>query len=363
MFASLDTYPSTLPPGFSFVEEEDVFDPARHLQLERPDRVFTLAELGYGEEEAGQYPSPIAATGVVRLLSDEGVQALRRSIEAVMPRTVKTRAGDPRLYYGAYQSKFMRDLAGSEELTAFLSELYGTPIAPHTMASLGIQLNIGTQPEVEIQAWHHDSVSFTVVLSMYDPTKIEGGRFEYFDGTREEGKRLWDDNGVVPPERCVSPKCPPGYAGTIQGSAVWHRGAPLLSEGYRASLVLSFVARDASYPDGNRAFFVDYEAVPFAGAQGVINPIPVEWARHNAWLAQARIATLLEELPWTEDMDWLAEQLRRAIAPIERAVERLEAGIIPMDAWKAVYDRDDVIQMTQPRFQPESERQRTTASS
>src|SRR5689334_5930858 len=99
MLASLDTYPPTLPPGFSFVEGEDVFDPATHLQLERPERVFTLAELGYGEEEAGQFPSPIAATGVVRLLSDEGVRALQRSIEAVMPRTVRTSGGDPRLYY------------------------------------------------------------------------------------------------------------------------------------------------------------------------------------------------------------------------------------------------------------------------
>jgi hypothetical protein len=289
------------------------------------------------------------------------VRALQASIDAVMPRTVTTSGGDPRLYYGAYQSKFMRDLAGCKELCDFLSELYQTPIAPHTMASLGIQLNIGTQPQVEIQGWHHDSVSFTVVLSMYDPTMIEGGRFEYFQGTRDEGKKLWDENGVVPPERCVSPICPAGYAGTIQGSAIYHRGAPLLSEGYRASLVLSFTARDASFPDGNRAFFVDYELVPFAGAEGVINPIPVEWARHNAWLAQARIATLLEQLPWTEDMDWLASQLRQAIAPIERAVERLEAGIIPMDAWRDVYNNDDLVQMSQPRFQPGKTRPLATA--
>jgi hypothetical protein len=352
MLAAHDVYPPTLPPGFSFVEGEDEFDPNLHLQLEKPDRLVSLAEFGYSEAEIGQFPSPIAATGVVRLLSDEGVRALQRSIDAVMPRTVKTEGGDPRLYYGGYQSKFMRDLAGCEELTDFLSELYQTPIAPHTMASLGIQLNIGTKPDVEIQGWHHDSVSFTVVLSMYDPTKIEAGRFEYFDGTRDEGKQLFEEEGELPADRCVSPVCMPGYAGTIQGSAVYHRGAPLLSEGYRASLVLSFCARDASYPDGNRAFFVDYELVPFAGAEDVINPIPVEWARHNAWLAQARITTLLEQLPWTEDMDWLAAQLRQAIAPIERAVERLESGIVPFDQWRDIYNNDDTIQMTQPRFQP-----------
>jgi hypothetical protein len=361
LFASHDVYPPTLPPGFSFVEGEVEFDPVKHLALENPDTMFTLSELGYSEEEIGQFPSPIAGTSVVRLLSEAGVQALQASIEAVMPRTVRTRAGDPRLFYGAYQSTFMRDLAGCTELTDFLSELYQTPIAPHTMANLGIQLNIGTQPQVEIQAWHHDSVSFTVVLSMYDPTKIDGGRFEYFEGTREEGKRLWEENGEVPPQRCFSPICMPGYAGTIQGSAIWHRGAPLLSEGYRASLVLSFCARDASYPDGNRTFFAPYDRVPFADAEGVIDPIPVEWTRHNAWLAQARIATLLEELPWSEDMQWLADQLRQAIAPIERAIERLEGGAIPFEDYKTAYDHDDVIQMTQPRFQPNKPRPRTTA--
>jgi hypothetical protein len=353
MLVSHDVYPPTLPPGFTYVDGEDEFDPKLHLQLEKPDKTIALAEFGYGEEEAGRFPSPIGASGIVRILSDEGVAAMHRSIEACLPRTVKTQGGDPRLFYGAYQSKFMRDLAGSKELTDFLSEIYQTPIAPHTMANLGIQLNIGTQPEVEIQAWHHDSVSFTVVISMYDPTKIDGGRFEYFEGTRDEGKKLWDENGVVPPERVVSPMCPPGYAGTIQGSAVWHRGAPLLSAGYRASLVLSFVARDASYPDGNRTFFTTgFTRTPIENEPGAVNPIYCEWVRHNALLAQARITTLLEELPWTEDMSWLAEQLREAVAPVERAIDRLEHGKVSREERMEMYDQDDVVQMSQPRFLP-----------
>jgi hypothetical protein len=361
MLASHDVYPPTLPPGFSFVEEEVEFDPKKHLQLEKPEKITMLSELGYTDEEIAQFPSPVAATSPVRMLSDEGVGALQKSIDACMPRTVRTAGGDPRLYYGAYQSKFMRELAGSKELTGFLSELYQTPIAPHTMANLGIQLNIGTQPEVEIQAWHHDSVSFTVVLSMYDPTKIDEGRFEYFEGTRDEGKRLFEENGVVPPDRVVSPMCHPGVGGTIQGSAIWHRGAPLKSEGYRASLVLSFCARDASYPDGNRTFFTGLQRIPFADAEDVVNPIYCEWARHNAWLAQARLGTLLEELPWTEDMQLIADQLRQAVAPIERAIERLERGVIAREERVEMYDNDDVIQMSTPRFAPGQARPLTTA--
>jgi hypothetical protein len=361
MLASHDTYPPTLPPGFSFVEGEDEFDPKKHLQLEKPERIIPLSEFGYTDEEIAQFPSPIGATTPVRLLSDEGIKALEKSIELCMPRTVKNQSGDPRLFYGAYHSKFMRDLAGCKEVTDFLSELYQTPISGHTMAHLGIQLNIGTQPNVEIQAWHHDRVSFTVVLSMYDPTKIEEGRFEYFDGTRDEGKRFWDDNGEVPPERCVSPISMPGFAGTIQGSAVYHRGAPLKSEGYRASLVLSFCARDASYPDGNRTFFTGSLRTVFGVEEEAVDPIYVEWARHNAWLAQARIGTLLEELPWTEDMQWLADQLRQAIAPIELAIERLERGITTREESRDWYNSEDPIQMSTPRFQPGVVRPLTTA--
>jgi hypothetical protein len=72
MLASLDAYPPTLPPGFSFVEGEIEFDPTKHLQLEKPDAFVSLSELGYSDEEIGQFPSPVAATGVVRLLSEEG---------------------------------------------------------------------------------------------------------------------------------------------------------------------------------------------------------------------------------------------------------------------------------------------------
>jgi hypothetical protein len=361
MLASLDSYPPTLPPGFSFVEGEEEFDPKKHLQLERPEKIIPLSEFGYAEEEIAQFPSPIGATSPVRFLSDAGVAALQKSIELCAPRMVKTRGGDPRLYYGAYQSKFMRDLAGSKELCEFLSEIYQTPIAPHTMAHLGIQLNIGTQPEVEIQGWHHDRVSFTVVISMYDPTKIDGGRFEYFEGTRDEGKRLYDETGVVPPDRVVSPICMPGTAGTIQGSAIYHRGAPLRSEGYRASLVLSFCARDASYPDGNRTFFTGNSRTAFGIEDGLVDPVYAEWARHNAWLAQARITTLLEELPWTEDMSWLASQLRQAIAPIELAIERLERGIVTREESRDWYNSEDPAQMSTPRFEPGKAPSLTTA--
>ena len=39
------------PTGFDWLESEPEFDPARHLQLEMPDRVRTLDEFGYTADE------------------------------------------------------------------------------------------------------------------------------------------------------------------------------------------------------------------------------------------------------------------------------------------------------------------------
>jgi hypothetical protein len=356
VLADLDHFPKTLPPGFSFIEGEPEFDPAKHLALTRPERTITLAELGYSDGEIGQFPSPIAATSPVRILSDEGVEALQRAIDLLAPRTVPSPAGDTRLYYGSYHSRFMRDLTFSRELTDFLSEVFAAPIAAHTMGGLGVQLNVGEQPEAEILPWHEDRVSFTAVISMYDPTTVDGGRFEYFDGTREEGRRLLV-GGDLPRERVSAPLCPPGYAALIQGTAVYHRAAPLKSPGYRASFLLSFCHRDVSYPDlnGDRTYMTEQ-----AGRLGVdteINPSFTEWARHNAWIARARLGTILDEIPWTNDREFLVEQLREAVEPIVTAIGRLEHGVVSLEEWRKLRntgyrERENEAQMSTPRFAP-----------
>jgi hypothetical protein len=360
MLAERAHFPTTLPPGFLYVEGEPEFDAAKHLALEEPEQIITMADIGYAEEQIRQYPSPIAATSAVRILSDEGIEALQKCIDLTMGRTFLTPAGDPRLYFGSYHSRFMRDLTFAPELTDFLTEIFRTPIAAHTMGRLGVQLNMGSKPDAEIQPWHHDRVSFSLVMSMYDPGKVVGGRFEYFHGTREEGKELLMRDGDLPEDRVVAPFCPRGHAAIIQGPAVYHRGAPLRSEGYRASFVLSFCHADASYPDlnSNHTFFADSRGR--LGIDSDIDPTYTEWARHNAWLARARLGTLMEELPWTNDTAFIAEQLRQAVAPIEVAIERLTRGLVSdEEARKYEQDdyqaREDEKQLTTPRFDPSAE--------
>ena len=250
----------------------------------------------------------------------------------------------------------MRDLTFSRELTDFLSETFRAPIAAHTMGSVGVQLNVGETPNVEILGWHDDRVSFTAVISMYDPDKVQGGRFEYFMGTRDEGRELLAD-GELPADRVIAPPSPPGYGALIQGTAVYHRAAPLTSRGYRASFLLSFVHRDASYPDlnGDRTYLTDQR--DRLGVDSDINPSITEAARHNAWMARARLGTILEELPWTNDSQFIAEQLREAIAPIEHAIARLERGEISLEEWRSLRgsgyrERENEQQMTTPRFDP-----------
>ncbi|MFK8024500.1 MAG: hypothetical protein AB8G26_11120 [Ilumatobacter sp.] len=39
-------FPDELPPGYAWFDDEPAFDPHRQFQLDVPDRVVTLADLG-----------------------------------------------------------------------------------------------------------------------------------------------------------------------------------------------------------------------------------------------------------------------------------------------------------------------------
>jgi hypothetical protein len=200
-----------------------------------------------------------------------------------------------------------------------------------------------------------------MVLSMYDPEIIKGGRFEWFWGTREEGQALLDQNptgsmGDLPANRTTSPKCPPGVACFMQGSAIMHRGAPLEEPGYRASVVFSYVTRDASFPDANRSYFTNGWERGMGVTEDMVQPKATEWARHKAWFARARLGTLLEEMPFTEDRAAIAKQLRAAIAPVMTAIDRLEAEPENFQFGRGrrpdLYYKDDAVQNAEERFLP-----------
>ena len=49
--ASAIAFPAVQPPGYEWLDDEPIFDPAAHLEIRPPAAVTTLAELGYSEDE------------------------------------------------------------------------------------------------------------------------------------------------------------------------------------------------------------------------------------------------------------------------------------------------------------------------
>jgi hypothetical protein len=254
----------------------------------------------------------------------------------------------------------MRDFHTCKALTDFLSEQFKTPIGPHPMPQMHV-INYSNEPGQQISHWHHDLIGFTMVMSMFDPKEVQGGRFEYFWGTREEAQDLLDqeengNHGELPRNRVNSPMCDPGVACFMQGTAIMHRGQPMEAPGYRSSVVFSYVSRDVSYPDANRTYY-EKDWKTRGMKPGQVTPRPAEWARHRAWFSKARLATLIEELPFTDDRAFIAKQLKMAIAPVLDAIDRLENIDEPSERGRGKsrtkrFFMDDDRQMTEERFLP-----------
>ena len=83
MTVSALPFPKSTPDGYRLLADEPVFDPARHLALEAPEQIWTLADFGYDDAVIASTPSTIAAAGPFRVMSDEGVEALRQVCRAL----------------------------------------------------------------------------------------------------------------------------------------------------------------------------------------------------------------------------------------------------------------------------------------
>jgi hypothetical protein len=81
-------------------------------------------------------------------------------------------------------------------------------------------------------------------------------------------------------------------------------------------MVNGYVPLDTSSPDPSR--FSDLKAVD---PHGVLFP---EWARHKAWLSRGRLDRLIDELPFTNNKDYIIGELRSAIKDVEVAIENLD---------------------------------------
>ncbi|BAY66584.1 hypothetical protein NIES22_67240 [Calothrix brevissima NIES-22] len=311
-------FPQTSPPGYHYLPEEPTYNPAQHLSLKKPSRIYRLSDLGYDKTLVANCPTDVAITDPIRLLSESGVAALREV--SLNLRQYKQRCDRiPNMVRGAaYRSRFIRDLCLCPIVTEFLSEIVGTPLAPHSMPLHLGHLNFAPENISEaVDRWHIDTISLDYVLMVSEPSALEGGKFQYFNGTQAEAAVILNHAQDLPPERVVSPTFPDaGYAIFQQGSMVVHRATRLLRQAERITLVNGYVPLDTSFPDQSR--FADMKVVD---EHSVLLP---EWARHKAWLSRNKLDTLIEELPFTSDRAAICAALREAIADVEAAISDIE---------------------------------------
>jgi hypothetical protein len=314
-------FPTSLPAGYAWFEDEPAFDPDRHLQLETPTEILTLEDLGYTEAEITSKATPMAASSPFRLLSEEGTavmlevgRSLRRFNKPAGDRIERMTRG------GCYRSRWLRDLCLSPELTRHLAGIYGVPVHPHAMPLHLGHLNYEPSTiNTSVDKWHHDTLPLDFVLMVTDPNATPGGAFEFFVGTKDEAAALAADGKTPPRDRVRAPRFPgPGYAIALHGDMVVHRAAPLTEVAERITMVNGYVAADRSTDDQSRS----------ADLIGVDDPecLWTEWAKFAAWRAQGRLSALIEELPFTSDREAVIEQLETSIADVRRAIEQMGAG-------------------------------------
>lgn len=311
-------FPNTLPDGYHYIDNEPTYDSNIHLALEFPKDSHNLHDLGYSQEEIDKCPTDYGVSGVTRLLSDEGVRVLMQTAQSL--RKYSSSGGEriQHLLRGCvYRSKFLRDLCLCPKVSEFLSQIYGIPVAPHSIPLHLGHFNFAPDDLTRaVDKWHIDTIGFDYVMMVSDPNQQVGGRFQYFLGTKKEIQEIKDNNQSIPEDRIISPEFPgPGYIIVMQGNMVVHRGAKLEQPFDRVTMVNGYVPLDLDSVDPSR--FFDLKTVD---PHQLLFP---EWARHKAWLSKGKLNRIIEELPFTDDRELIINKLKSAIEDVETAIKDL----------------------------------------
>lgn len=304
-------------PYIERISDDPVFDPSVHLALELPEKTITLADFGYAESLEG-IPTSVAATSCFRVLSAEGVEALHHVCKQLESFTTSNPRISRNVRGGVYRSKFLRDLALSPEVTAHMSGLLQTPLAPHGMPHQLAHLNYQPlTPGENVDKWHWDTLQVDYVMFVTDPNSVEGGEFQYFNGTRDEISALRAKGKPVPADRIIAPEMPgPGYAVLMQGEHVVHQ-ARGIQEGERITLVNGYTYLDAQSRD-----FTALGQLVYADLESTVLS---EYARHMALRCQARLSDSITQPDFSGDAQAVSNRLRRARLELDDAIAQLES--------------------------------------
>ena len=198
-----------------------------------------------------------------------------------------------------------------------MCEIYQTDVAPHAMPLHLGHMNFSPDDlSRAVDKWHHDTLPLDTVMMVTDPATLDGGRFEYFVGTKHEMAELAKEGKTPPVDRVEAPPFDgPGYAIALHGNMVVHRGAPLNKPAERISMVNGYVSMDTSREDQHRHKDLTLVDDP--------NALYAEWAKHAAWRARSRLDHVLASLEFSSDRLAVAAQLDDAIADVRKAVEEM----------------------------------------
>ncbi len=314
---NLQRFPKSSPFG-EHIEDDPVFDPARHLELTRPENLLTLSELGYGAEIDGTSPTDVAATSAFRILSDEGAELMLHVCQQLEAFTTSNARIAKNCRGGTYRSKFLRDFSLSLDVAEHLSSIMKTPLLPHGMGHQLSHLNYAP-PEVgeDVDKWHYDTLQVDYVMFVTDPKKVVGGEFQYFLGTRDEMQALYESKQPLPAERVVVPEIPgPGFAVLMQGNYVVHQAKGLRDKGERITLVNGYNYADQSTPD--------YTALKQLVLADPENLATAEYIRHIALRCVSNLETAINEPGYKNDKAVQLQKLYDARRELDAGISQLE---------------------------------------
>jgi len=321
-------FPSERPADYVKYSGEPEFSAARHLDLGQPVQVTSLAELGYSDEQTIDCPSSFGVCSAFKILSDEGLAIMHEiCLKMYDNRNISVGTGVNRLgsyCRGAgYRSSFIRDFCDSPELAEHLSSIAGVSLARHSVPAVACGVNYAPEDiRNAIDTWHTDSVAFDIVIMLSNPAEIEGGEFQYFHGTKQEGQDILGISGEegkdaeLPSDRVITVPFPAaGYGFLQQGNMIFHRACRLHKKAERMTMIPSFVVTPETANDATNS-------VNMAGWD---DPgITAELARHEAWRASARLEKLIETISLHDDNTALAKQIDTALGTLMTFRERLD---------------------------------------
>ena len=313
-------FPNERPLSYVKYSEEPKFSAAHHLDLGTPQKITSLENLGYSGDQIADCPSSFGVSSAFKILSDEGLSIMRDiCLKMYDNRNASIGTGANRLgsyCRGAgYRSQFIRDFCDSPELAEHLTQIAGVSLARHSVPAVACGVNYAPENiRNAVDTWHTDSVAFDIVMMLSDPSKFQGGEFQYFHGTKEEGQSLLGISGEegkdaeLPPDRVITVPFPAaGYGFLQQGNMIFHRACRLLKKAERMTMIPSFVVTPDTANDATNS-------VNMAGWDDPC--IKAELTRHEVWRASARLNQLVETISLYDDDTKLAQDIDKALGPL-----------------------------------------------